>query len=289
MQTVAIFGVGLIGGSFALALKKAGFEGRIIGVSSPATLEAAREIGAIDEALPAAQAAADADLIYLAQPICRILDTLPQINAWVRPDALVTDAGSTKEAIVARAGETLTRCAFLGGHPLAGKELRGVMHADADLFRSRPYVLTPQTDANMGLPLAITFLEWLERIGARPIVTKPAQHDRVVAYTSHLPQLTSTALAACLNGQFDGAKPAFWGPALLDTTRLALSAYDIWKDILYTNRAHIETALDAYIDQLQQLRAMLGGSDLKGVFDEGAAVAARLRDFVQPPGRLDAK
>src|ERR1700730_14951178 len=143
METVAIFGVGLIGGSFALALKKAGFKGAIVGVSSPATIEAPRACGAIDEALPSEEAARQADLIYLAQPISRILETLPRLNPWVRPDALVTDAGSTKGAIVALASKMLTGAPFLGGHPLGGKEQRGVEHADPDLFRSRHYVLTP--------------------------------------------------------------------------------------------------------------------------------------------------
>src|SRR5579884_2588409 len=140
MKTVGIIGVGLIGGSFALALKEAGLKGRIIGVSSPATIEAARTLGAIDDALPLDDAARSADLIYLAQPIAGILETLPHLNALVRPTTLVTDAGSTKTAILSRARETLTRCQFLGGHPLAGKEVRGVEHADADLFRDKTYV-----------------------------------------------------------------------------------------------------------------------------------------------------
>src|SRR5579862_6730759 len=100
MQTVAIFGVGLIGGSFALALREAGFSGRIIGVSSPETIRKAVELGVIDAGLSAEQAAGSADLIYLAQPILRIVEILPQLDPWVRPDALVTDAGSTKSTIV---------------------------------------------------------------------------------------------------------------------------------------------------------------------------------------------
>ncbi|HSV13378.1 MAG TPA: prephenate dehydrogenase/arogenate dehydrogenase family protein, partial [Tepidisphaeraceae bacterium] len=135
MNTVAIAGVGLIGGSFALALRKAGFQGTIIGVSSPATVQKALSLGVIDEAMPLAEAVSAADLVYLAQPISQILETLDVLDT----DALVTDAGSTKAVICDRA-RRLKR--FVGGHPMAGKESRGVEHADADLFRGRPYVLT---------------------------------------------------------------------------------------------------------------------------------------------------
>lgn len=278
METVAIFGVGLIGGSFALALKKAGFKGRIVGVSSPATVAAARACGAIDEALPAEEAARQADLIYLAQPISRILDTLPQLDAWVRPDALVTDAGSTKGAIVARAAETLTRCQFLGGHPLAGKEQRGVEHADPDLFRGRHYVLTPPAEDEMQTPAALEFTGWLNRIGAQIHVTSGSAHDHVVAYISHLPQLTSTALAACVSRQFGGHAPPIWGPALVDSTRLALSHFDIWGDIFETNPIAIDAALSDYIGHLQQIRELLGRAELKKYFEEAAGLARRVRD-----------
>src|SRR5450755_4043809 len=135
MDTVAIIGVGLIGGSFGLALKQAGFRGTILGVSSEATIRAAIERGAIDRGATLEQAARAADLLYLAQPIGRILDTLHHLDPLVRPEALITDAGSTKHAIVTAAQKLVHRCQFLGGHPLAGKEKRGAAEADADLFR----------------------------------------------------------------------------------------------------------------------------------------------------------
>ena len=278
METVVIAGVGLIGGSFGLALKKAGFQGRIIGVSSAATIEAARAAGAIDEAMSLRDAAGVADLIYLAQPIGRILQTLPELNPWVRPETLVTDAGSTKGAIVARANEALTRCTFLGGHPLAGKERRGVKHADPDLFRGRLYVLTPRAESDLEAGAAAGFLEWLRRIGARPLVTTPDQHDSVVAYTSHLPQLTATALASCLGAELGTGFAPIWGPALVDSTRLALSAYEIWGDILHTNRDAIDGALAAYIGKLQKMRDLLGGPDMKRLFNDGAEFARRVRE-----------
>src|SRR5437588_5108454 len=129
MQTVAIVGVGLIGGSFGLALKKAGFSGTIVGVSSEATLRVALDRGAIDEAAPLADAARGADLIYLAQPIGRILDTLHHLDTAVNSGTLITDAGSTKAAIVTAARKQIRRATFLGGHPMAGKEKRGVAAA----------------------------------------------------------------------------------------------------------------------------------------------------------------
>ena len=201
MQTVAIFGVGLIGGSFALALREAGFSGKIIGVSSPATLRRALDLRVIDEALPAEEGARAADLIYLAQPIVRIIELLGDLNAWVRPDALITDAGSTKKAIVDRAAAVISRCQFLGGHPMAGRERFGVEAAEAGLFQGRPYVLTPRTDAEMETPQARDLVHWIRRIGASPITLDAERHDRIVAYTSHLPQLASTALASMLDGR----------------------------------------------------------------------------------------
>ena len=147
METVAIVGVGLIGGSFGLALKKGGFSGKIVGVSSNDALRVALERGAIDEAATLAEAVPKADLVYLAQPIGRIIDTLRHLDPLVRPGALVTDAGSTKAAIVSAAQTFLHRAVFLGGHPMAGKERRGAAQADRDLFDGRAYVLTPEDAA----------------------------------------------------------------------------------------------------------------------------------------------
>src|ERR1700680_2585482 len=121
MKTVAIFGVGLIGGSFALALREAGFSGRILGVSSAETLRRALDLRVIDAAAAAEEAAASADLIYLAQPILSIIEIFPELNAWVNPGALMPDAGSPKKAIVNRAAEAISRRQFLGGHPMAGR------------------------------------------------------------------------------------------------------------------------------------------------------------------------
>jgi len=256
VNTVAIVGVGLIGGSFALALRKAGFQGKLIGVSSPTTVQKALTLRVIDEALPLSEAAAAADLIYLSLPISQILDTLDVLET----DALVTDAGSTK-AVICERGRKLKR--FVGGHPMAGKESRGVEHADADLFRGRPYVLTAREP---GLE------SWIERFGARLVFLDPTEHDHQVAFVSHLPQLLSTTLAALLSGKENVA-----GPAAADLTRLALSPYDIWRDIFATNAEPIDAALGTFIARLEEVRAQLHSSDLEAVFSQAAASARALR------------
>ena len=278
METVTIVGVGLIGGSFALALRKAGFSGKILGVSSPRTIEAALARRVIDAGLPLEQAAPRADLVYLAQPISRIAETLGRLDPVLAPGCLVTDAGSTKAAIVDRARRAIRRCQFLGGHPMAGKEKRGVEEADPDLFVGRTYVLTPVDRAELETPAAKNFLDWIRRIGALPVVLSPVDHDRIVAHTSHLPQLASTALASTLADRQDvRAHLVVAGPGLADTTRLALSAYEIWGDILATNAGEIERALNAYISKLEALRARLRNDQMRREFERAADFARRLR------------
>jgi len=266
VNTIVIAGVGLIGGSFALALRKAGFTGRIVGVSSAATVEKALAAGVIDEALPLAEAIAQADLIYLAQPIQQILETLGSLDSHVRPGALITDAGSTKAMICARAADVIQKARFVGGHPMAGKESRGVEASDADLFQGRPYVLTAREPE---------LEKWIEAIGARLVILDPTEHDRLIALVSHLPQLLSTALASIIAEQPGSEKVA--GPAASDLTRLALSPYDIWRDIFATNSASIDAALGTYIARLETLRVQLRSPEMERVFDKAATSARALR------------
>jgi len=279
-ESVAIVGVGLIGGSFGLALKQAGFRGRILGVSRPQGLEAALERGAIDEGAPLEEAVSAADLVYLSRPISRILSELPQVAQAARSTALVTDAGSTKRAIVERAAPLFRNGAeFLGGHPMAGKAGRGVELADANLFRNRTYVLTPTGEQLSESEQVREFLGWVERIGARPVTVAPGRHDEAVAWTSHLPQLLSTALAAVAGeqpGQSELAHMA--GPGLRDMTRLAESPHEIWEDIFSTNRDNLARALDAYILRLEGLRDRLGSPELEREF----AAARRFRRGLKP-------
>lgn len=278
MQTVAIVGVGLIGGSFGLALRKAGFTGEIFGVSSEKAIADATRCGAIDCGLPLAAAAAKADLIYLAQPIGRIMDSLRRLDALAREDALITDAGSTKSAIVGLARNVIRKCQFLGGHPMAGKEKRGAAEAEAGLFAGRTYVLTPTREGDLETPRAKDFLEWLGRIGATVVLMGPDQHDQVVSFTSHLPQLASTALAATVGEGLESAEDLkVAGSGLADSTRLAKSSYEIWRDILATNTDSIDRALGAYIARLELMRENLRTREMEEQFRAGADLAARVK------------
>ena len=198
MRSVAIVGTGLIGASFGLALRRAGFQGSITGVSGAPALAEAVRIGAVDRSAPLAEAVAGSDLIFLSQTIGRILDSIRKLDPLVRPGALVTDAGSTKLAISDLALQCLSRCQFLGGHPMAGKEQRGAAAADAALFEGCTWVLTPSERADLETGPVSEFVAWIRRIGAHPVIMNAEEHDAVVCYTSHLSQLASTALAATI-------------------------------------------------------------------------------------------
>ncbi len=281
MNHVAIIGTGLIGASFGLALRRAGFTGPITGVSSTPAIADAVAAGAIDRGAALEEAVSQADLVFLSQAIGRILDTIRHIDPFVRPGALVTDAGSTKCEIVDLARDRIQRCQFLGGHPMAGKETRGASQADAGLFRNRTWALTPDEPSELQTPAAAEFGEWLRRIGARVVVLDCDQHDRVVSLTSHLAQLSSTALAAtvadCLE-QPEHLRLA--GPGLEDMTRLALGSYDLWRDIVATNTDHIDLALAAYIQKLEHMRENLRTRQLQEEFARGANLASRVRNSV---------
>src|SRR4051812_4123334 len=155
MNTVAIVGTGLIGSSFGLALRQAGFTGGILGVSGAVDGAVAR--GAVDRGATLGEALAEADLVFLAQKIGRILDRVRHIDPLLKPGALVTDAGSTKCDIVDTARRSIARGQFLGGHPMAGKETSGPDAADPDLFRGRPWVLTPDEASELETPAAREF------------------------------------------------------------------------------------------------------------------------------------
>jgi prephenate dehydrogenase len=275
MKQVTIIGTGLIGASFGLALRQAGFRGAILGVSSERAIADATACGAVDRGVPLSEAVAGADLVFLSQTIGRILDTVRHLDPLLKAGALVTDAGSTKCEIVDTARQNISRGQFLGGHPMAGKETRGAGAADGDLFRGRTWVLTPDEPAELETAAAREFRGWLERIGARVTVLDSDEHDRIVARTSHLPQLASTALGAMLA---EAKHLEVSGSGLKDMTRLALSSYDLWRDILATNSEHIGRALAAYIQELEHIRENLRTRQLQEEFRRGAAAAARLRE-----------
>ena len=278
MNSVAIVGTGLIGASFGLALRQAGFIGPILGVSSERALADAVAVGAIDRGVTLAEAAGQAELVFLSQSIGRILDTLRHLDPLLRPGALVTDAGSTKNEIVDHARQFIRRGQFLGGHPMAGKELRGAAAAEAGLFQGCTWVLTPDEPAELETPAARAFVDWLDRIGARLVALDCDEHDRVVAFTSHLAQLASTALASSVGENLSEERHLrVAGPGLRGMTRLALSSYDLWRDILATNAEHIDRALSRYVQKMEYIRDNLRTRQLQSEFARAADLAARLR------------
>lgn len=269
MKTVAIAGVGLIGGSFALALRQAGFTGRIYGVSSPRTIAEALSHGIIDGEMTLAEAAGSADLVLLAQPIGRIVSMIEEMAPHLGPSTLVTDAGSTKAQICAAAERFLPPAQFLGGHPMAGKESRGAASADGGLFRGRTWVLTRSIEH--------PFVDWVRKIGSHVLVLGPEEHDRTVALTSHLPQLVATALGCTVGAGLERDEQLkAGGPGLIDMTRLALSQFDMWNDILATNSASVDAALVSMIERLEAMRGHLADGELRAEFEAGAKLRRKL-------------
>ncbi len=263
-ERVAIVGTGLMGSSFGLALKARGLARDVAGVSSPEVAGEALRVGAIDRIATHEEALAEADLVLLAQPIRRLLKTIEIIDTYLRPGTLVTDVGSTKVSICAAATGFIHRGHFVGGHPMAGKEKRGPEAASATLFAGRTWVLTE----------AEPRLEALVRaLGARPVVLSAEEHDRLVAWSSHLPQVLSTTLAAMLEGS---QAETVAGPGLRDMTRLALSSFDLWDDILATNRSNVDAALAELIAQLDAARRELGQNELAARFERGHRFATRI-------------
>ena len=279
IKTVAILGVGLIGGSFGLALRRAGFTGRLLGVSSERTIRAALARGAIDAGAALEDAVPQADLVYLAQPISRIITMLPEVRQHAADHALVTDAGSTKGEIVRRAAELFNSGPlFVGGHPLAGKEGRGVEIADAELFRGAAYALTPLGGSLPESELLDSFRDYLRKAGAEIRVLDAEEHDRIVSWTSHLPQLASTALAASILEAFeDDEYLQLAGSGLRDMTRLAESPFEIWNDILNTNRANLQNVLSSYIRRLEIMRDELASPRFAKEFRRGNQLREALR------------
>ena len=278
MDHIVIVGTGLIGASFGLAMRKAGYKGRITGVSSARAIADAVAVGAIDGGASLEEAVPEAHLVFLSQTIGRIMDTIRHLDPLLQPGTLVTDAGSTKCEIVDLARQCITRVQFLGGHPMAGKETRGAAAADGELFRNRTWILTPDDKEELRTSCALEFRIWLNKIGARVLTLDADEHDRVVSLTSHLAQLASTALAATVADKLGGPpRLEAAGPGLEDMTRLALGSYEIWRDILATNSDHIDRALGVYIQELEHMRENLRTRQLQQEFERGREFAARIR------------
>ena len=265
-RRVAVIGVGLLGGSLGMALRERDAKVHVRGVGrSRERLELARRRGAVDDfALEGSAALADRDLVVLATPIEQILAALGNLGP-LGPGAVVTDLGSTKRAICARARETLPPgIGFVGGHPFAGKEVTGVEHADADLFAGAPWVLCAEPGRAVERMSAL-----VESVGARVVRLSPEEHDRAAAWISHLPQLLSTALANVAQGAdvHQATLLALAGSGFRDMVRLSGSAYGVWKGILQTNGDNIGDALAAFGTELDAVTRALSGTGLEQRFD----------------------
>ena len=271
---ITIIGTGLIGGSFALAARRAGVTGPIIGCDREAVLMKARDIGAIDHAIASPEEAVKgSDLIVLATPVGSIIDLLERIGPIVSPDALITDVGSTKIEIMARArdvfGSNVAK-RFIPGHPMAGKENSGIEYADADLFRDAVWLLTPYLGQDLEQPNIAAFVELLHKLGTRVVMFDPHEHDRICALVSHLPQMISTAFASTLVDELgdDPQANAIGGRALREMTRISRSPYSMWRDIALTNTKNIQDALLKLEQKLAHIRENLRTRELEEEFEQ---------------------
>lgn len=257
-KQVTVVGCGLIGSSFALALKRSERCHRVLGWDTSASvLNEALALGVIDE-VDGALAAGDvsaSDLIYLSMPVLQIIEFLRECGSRIKPGAIITDAGSTKASICHAATDCLNENRhFIGGHPIAGSHESGVGRARAELFAGATYVLTTENSA----PDSEAFnrvRKTIEGFGARVRLITAATHDHVLAFVSHLPQLLSSALATTVNERGDAAEILqFAGPAYADMSRLASSSWTMWRDVFVTNPGDIAAALDLVLEKLSAVR-----------------------------------
>ena len=290
IRRVTILGTGLIGGSFALALRKDLTDISISGWDRPEVVREKEVRNVFDETFSGSlgPALAKADLIYLALPIAVTLDLFSEIARQAPPSALVTDACSTKLRIMEESSQLFagnSGAIFLGGHPMAGKELSGIAAADADLFRGHSYALIAAGEAiatpTASEPRIAAFVKILEKIGAQPLWIGAQQHDYAVGLASHLPQLAAVALASFLYDRLDenGLPITLAGPGLRDTLRLAGSPYSTWRDIILTNKELLSASLDLFARRLDDLRERLGSRDLEADFDAANELYKLLRSL----------
>src|SRR5271170_468652 len=274
MERVFIIGTGLIGASTGLALRAAGFAGRIDGWdTSSLEMAAAVQMGAIDGRAASREDTLEmarlADVIVLAVPVLAIMDWMQQLAPLLRSGQLVTDVGSTKVEIVELAGRLFAKSEtanFLPGHPMAGKESGGALLAEAGLFDGAMWLFTPA--ASEMKPMEKEWRGWVGCFGSRTLDMEAARHDELCAWVSHLPQMLSTALSALLEERFGDAPEiaAIGGRALRETTRLGASPYSMWRDVALTNTEPVANTLLALEQRLQHVRENLRTPGLRDEF-----------------------
>lgn len=272
-RQITIIGTGLIGGSFALAVKKAGFRMKIVGCDRKPVLVRAKNLHAIDVAIAdPVQACIGSDLVVLATPVGGIIDLIEKLAPTLPPETLLTDVGSTKAEVMTVAQRALGSDAagrFLGGHPMAGKENSGIEFADAELFNGAVWFLTPAAARTRKSRKITAFFSLVKKTGAKIIALDPSEHDRLCAWISHVPQMISTALAAALVEEYGPKAPLLeaGGRALREMTRIAASPYSMWRDIAITNKAPIVDALLKLEQELAHLRENLDTRELEKEFE----------------------
>lgn len=288
--TATIVGVGLIGGSLGMAFKRKVPNLKIFGIDDDEILIEAKEIKAIDKGFTRDQMPTclnQSDLVFVCTPINMIIELLPQISKLVKPDTLVTDAGSTKSQIV-HIGEKYFKdpIHFLGGHPMTGGEGHGIQHADPLLFENSVYVLTPVN--HIPRPLIQKFGNLIEQIGSKVLFLTPAMHDKIAAAVSHIPQLLAITLvnwvAAHQKDSSHFLKLAAGG--FRDMTRIASSPYEIWKDVIQTNQKEMLDFMDEFIGELKRTKESLKNCDLDTEFKNAArnrlSIPSDTRGFLLP-------
>ena len=244
-QTVGIVGLGLLGGSIALAVRQVWPTATIVAVDHRPVLDLASRSAAVDRCSESLEVLEGSDVVFLAAPVRQNLQLLPLLSHWLPASTTVTDVGSTKRDIVAAADALAGAITFVAGHPIAGAAVGGFANARADLFRDRPWLFTPTERTNTEAVAALS--AFARALGSTPGVMTLQEHDRVFAYVSHLPQLAISALMAVAGNAVGAQGLALSGRGLADSTRLASSPSDIWRDVASINADEIAPALDGLI------------------------------------------
>jgi len=255
---VAIVGTGLIGGSIALAIKKKKLAGKVVGVSRrKRSLLLAKRKGAIDAGSQALDIIKDADLLILAAPVNTIIDLAPRVAKVVNKRCIVTDVGSTKKEIVSILGKLFPN--YIGSHPLAGSEKRSILNAYADIFKDSLCILTPTGNTQKKALNKIKML-W-NQLGARVILLKPQNHDKILSLVSHLPHTVAFSLINSIPAGY----LKFAATGLRDTTRIAASDSQLWADILLSNKRNMLRSIDIFQENLSSIKSAIQRKDKKSL------------------------
>ena len=263
-EQLGLIGCGLMGGSFALAMKRAGLVKRVVGYSkSPSTTDRARQLGVIDiEAPSALLAVSGADIVLIAVPVAATEATFKAIKHLVTPQMLIMDVGSTKRDVIDAARRALREQvgSFVPAHPIAGREVSGVEHADADLYAGKQVILTP-IERTLTVQLQKAVDVW-SALGCRVVKMSPEAHDAAFAAVSHLPHLLSFALMNAISGQTHGKDYlSLAGPGFRDFTRIAAGDPKVWRDIMLSNREELLAQSKIFQRNLQALELMIASSN----------------------------